>query len=90
MGKNITIDQVIDVLVPQLKILDLKKEDINIDRSLLEQGVLDSISFLEFVVDLEDRFNSEIEFEGLDPSEFSSIKKITELLNNGNTDSRIN
>lgn len=86
LPEKITIDQVTELLIPQLEKLDLKKEEIDINSSLLEQGILDSISFLEFIVDLEEKFNKDLDFSNINPSEFSSIRKINEMLNNGNKD----
>jgi acyl carrier protein len=51
---------------------------------LLNQGILDSMSFLEFIVDIESAFNIELDFSELDPSEFTSIDNIVKLIENGN------
>ncbi len=81
---KINANQLIEILEPRLKELGLNKMDIDSKISLLEQGILDSISFLEFMIDIESQFNIELDFSELDPSEFTSIDKILELTNNEN------
>lgn len=80
--KEISEEQIIEVLKPRLSILGLSVSDVDPDQSLLEQGILDSMSFLEFIVDIESTFGVELDFSELDPSEFTSVKKIKKLINN--------
>lgn len=81
---EITEGQILEVLKPRLSILGLSVSDIDSDKSLLEQGILDSMSFLEFIVDLETSLGVEFDLSELDPSQFTSINKIQKLINNGN------
>jgi len=81
---KINVNQLIEILEPRLKELGLTRMDIDRKTSLLEQGILDSISFLEFMMDIESKFNIELDFSELDPSEFTSIDKILKLTNNEN------
>jgi len=82
--KQNTASKLLDILNSRLELLGLVKEDIDINISLLEQGVLDSLSFLEYVTEIEKKFNIEFDFSELDPSEFNSITKLSNLINNGN------
>ena len=81
---KINANQLIEILEPRLKELGLTRIDIDNKNSLLEQGILDSISFLEFMIEIESQFNIELDFSELDPSEFTSIDKILKLSNNEN------
>lgn len=81
---KINANQLIEILEPRLKELGLTRMDIGRKTSLLEQGILDSISFLEFMMKIESVFNIELDFSELDPSEFTSIDKILKLTNNEN------
>lgn len=78
---EVSKEEIIDVLIPRLEILGLSKSDVDTDQSLLEQGILDSMSFLEFIVDLETKFGVELDFSNLDPSEFTSVDKLQNVIN---------
>lgn len=82
--KNLTKNKLIELLQPKLEELGLSVSDIDTKESLLNQGILDSMSFLEFTVDLESTFNIEFDFSELDPSEFTSIDNLIKLIENGN------
>lgn len=81
--KNKTKKKVIELLNPKLEELGLNESDLNINESLLNQGILDSMSFLEFLGEIESVFNIEFDFSELDPSEFTSIENIVKLIENG-------
>jgi acyl carrier protein len=72
------------LLQPKLEELGLSINDIDIKESLLNQGILDSMSFLEFMVEIESTFNTEFDFSELDPSEFTSIDNLIKLIEYGN------
>ena len=82
--ENTTKNKLIELLQPKLEELGLLESDIDTKDSLLNQGILDSMSFLEFTVDIESTFNIEIDFSELDPSEFTSIDNLVKLIDNGN------
>jgi acyl carrier protein len=82
--ENTTKKKLIELLQPKLEELGLSVGDINTKESLLNQGILDSMSFLEFIVDIESTFNIELDFSELDPSEFTSIDNLIKLIENGN------
>ena len=81
---NTKKNKLIELLQPKLEELGLSKSDIDTKDSLLNQGILDSMSFLEFTVNIESTFNIEFDFSELDPSEFTSIDNLIKLIENGN------
>jgi D-alanine--poly(phosphoribitol) ligase subunit 2 len=83
MGNTIK-NKLIELLQPKLEELGLSKSDIDTKESLLNQGILDSMAFLEFTVNIESTFNIEFDFSELDPSEFTSIDNLIKLIENGN------
>jgi acyl carrier protein len=82
--ENMTKNKIVELLRPKLEELGLSVNDLDVTESLLNQGILDSMSFLEFIVDIESAFNIELDFSELDPSEFTSIDNIVKLIENGN------
>lgn len=53
-------------------------ENRNID--LLENEILDSLAFIEFITSLEEEFNIEIQPTQIDPNTWRSIESISELV----------
>ena len=82
--ENTTKNKLINLLQPKIEELGLSISDIDTKDSLLNQGILDSMSFLEFTVDIESTFNIEFDFSELDPSEFTSIDSLVALINDRN------
>lgn len=82
--ENNVKNKIIELLQPKLEELGLTLNDLDSSESLLNQGILDSMSFLEFTVDVESTFDIELDFSELDPSEFTSIDNLVKLINNGN------
>ena len=80
----ITISQILEILEPRLTMLGLSVADVDVNTSLLEQGILDSMSFLELIVSLESNFGVELDLSELDPSDFTSINSIHKLLYDAN------
>lgn len=77
MEKDEIKKKIIEVLDSKLKELELSESDLDFNESLLIQGVLDSISFLEMMLKLETVFAIEIDFSDLDPDEFTSINGLS-------------
>lgn len=75
-------DKVIEILKTKIEDLDINNNEINNQISLLEQGILDSMSFLEFTVELETEFDIEFDFSEIEPSQFTSIDGILKIINN--------
>ena len=78
--ENMTKNKIVELLQPKLEELGMSVHDLDATESLLSQGILDSMSFLEFTVDIESAFNIELDFSELDPSEFTSIENIIKLI----------
>lgn len=75
--------EIIKLLKPRLGELGVSESDLDINNSLLDQGILDSMSFLEFTMELESYFDVEFDFSESDPSEFTSIENISKHIKNG-------
>ena len=82
-NKN-NINDLLELLKDRLELLDVTVEEVDIEQSLFEQGILDSISFLEFMIEVESKFDLELDFSELDPTEFNSIEKLSKIIENGN------
>lgn len=67
-------------LESKLNELDLQPNEVSIEESLLQQGILDSITFLEFIVHLEEVFKVDFDFSDLDPTQFTSIQSLVQLI----------
>lgn len=78
--ENTIQEKILKELEPRLQELEVAQDEVQLDESLLEQGILDSISFLEFMVQLESVFSVEFDFSELDPTEFTSVKGLTGLI----------
>ena len=71
-------DRIIDIIED---ITDFKNLRENIDIDLLENEVLDSLSFVELITILEEEFNIEIQPTQVDGDTWRSINKISQLVN---------
>ncbi|MFP3942047.1 MAG: phosphopantetheine-binding protein [Thermoanaerobaculia bacterium] len=57
----------------------------SVEEDLFDSGVVDSLSFVELLVHLEEEFGTRIEIEELDLDDFRTISKIARVLSpNGN------
>ena len=58
------------------QILDDKGSDItfDIETNLIQEGVLDSLGFINLLMNLENEFDLDIDFSELDPAEFTTIR----------------
>jgi acyl carrier protein len=83
MDNKIT-NKLIELLRSKIENLGLSGVEIDSKESIITQGILDSISFLEYIVDIESAFNIEFDFSELDPSEFTSIDNLVKLIENTN------
>lgn len=62
---------ILEELTPKLEALGIPRAEVTGDFDLVGSGVLDSLAFIEFVGAVEDRFKFEMDFEDLDPAEFT-------------------
>ena len=73
-------DEVKEIVVERLQ-LDVLPRDINADTRLLEEGFkLDSITILDIVAALEDRFNILIDDDDLSNNVFNDMKSLVKLI----------
>ncbi len=70
-------------LEPCLKISDINS--ISPHQNLLTTGVLDSLSFINFIANIENEMGIEIDFSSVELSEFNSIAKIASIINSNST-----
>lgn len=78
---NITTTELKDKLIELLDNQGIKVSEIDNDANLVEEGILDSIAFLGFIMKLEGDFGLELDFSELDPTEFTSLNKLNQLVN---------
>ena len=52
------------------------------ETNLFETGVLDSMTLVQFIIDLEEKFNFHLPIEDIEVESFSSVTKIAELVAN--------
>ena len=69
-----------DLMQDRFNDLGLKPNEIDENTSLLGQGIYDSLAFVEFIGDIEETFDVEIDFDEMDASEFTSIKSLINLI----------
>lgn len=72
--------QLLNILKPKLELFNKDPGEVALDESLMELGILDSMSFLEFIVSLEEFFQTELDLSELEPSDFSTIQKLSKLI----------
>ena len=72
--------QLLEILKPKLVLFNIDPEEVALDDSLLELGILDSMSFLDFIVSLEEFFQTELDLSELEPSEFTTIQQLSKLI----------
>jgi len=52
-------------------------EDKDMEENFIESGIIDSFSFLELLMSIEQKFDAQINFADLDPSEYTTLKGLT-------------
>lgn len=60
--------------------LGIRKKVLQSDFDLIRSGLLDSMKFIQFVVELEKDFNVQIDFDKEDPRTFTSLSGLSELI----------
>ena len=69
-------EHILTELRARAKRLGVTADEINEDENFIETGLVDSFGLLELLTSIEKKFNIQINFSGLDPSEFSTLKGI--------------
>ena len=80
MDEKIIQTQLLNLLKPKLELFNIPLDQVKVDDSLLELGILDSMSFLDFIVSLEEKFEMELDFSDMEPSEFFTIQKLSKII----------
>ena len=62
------------------KLTDFKNLRNNKNIDLIENEILDSLAFIEFITTLEEEFNIEIQPTQIDPNIWRNVEKIAELV----------
>jgi acyl carrier protein len=65
---------VLGQITERMKLLDLAPTEVDGSLNLVESGLLDSMGFVELVGSVENKFQVEINFEDLEPSEFTTLE----------------
>ena len=74
----------LELLSNRLKMFGIKEGEIKGDFDLVKSGLMDSMAFVNFIGEMEKTFDHEIDFDSvLEDEGFTTVKKITELFNNG-------
>ncbi|MBN4078009.1 acyl carrier protein [Nitrospina gracilis] len=80
MDEKIIQTQLLNLLKPKLELFNISLDEVKVDDSLLELGILDSMSFLDFIVSLEEKFEMELDFSDMEPSEFFTIQQLSKII----------
>lgn len=68
------------ILNPKLERLGVSPDNIDLEDSLMNQGVLDSMGFIEFISQIEEKLDVEFDFEEMDASDFTSINQLISII----------
>lgn len=60
-------------LQPRMTLLDFAASELTDDFSIVGSGLLDSMAFVEFVGSFEQQFGIELDFQDMDPSEYTTV-----------------
>jgi len=66
-------DFILDELQPRLALLDISRSSVDEEFDLVSSGALDSMGFIGLVGAVESKFELEINFEDLEPNEFTNL-----------------
>ena len=72
--KNIISNQILEIN------LTIEKEDINNDKGLISNGIVDSYGFVELTIFLEEKFNISFLKEEINDVNFKSINSISNFI----------
>lgn len=81
MDQNIS-KRIIDLLENRLHLLGIESADVVHEVSLFDQRIVDSISFMELIVSIEEEFDIELDFSDMEPSEFDTIENLSKIISN--------
>ena len=67
------------LLGPKLEEAGLSEQTLDLDASLIELGVIDSFTFVDILLALQDELGAEIDFMELDPDDFASVEGLVRV-----------
>lgn len=73
-------EQIIERLKDRALRLGFKDKYLVKDFDLIKAGLLDSMSFIEFIAELENQYKIEIDFERYNPSEFTTLAGLSKVI----------
>lgn len=77
-------EKILDMLEERLQLLGLTRTDVALDKSILDQGILDSISFLELLTQIEQELGLVFDFGEMEPSDFNTLDKLSKIIEDEN------
>lgn len=83
--KKKLIEELLNLLYDELEPHKSKSSQISDKTNLVDEGILDSLSFLNYIVNIEERYKIELDFSELEPSEFTSIHGLVKIINTPTT-----
>tara|TARA_B110000858_G_C17685939_1_gene418909 strand:+ start:505 stop:753 length:249 start_codon:yes stop_codon:yes gene_type:complete len=69
-----------DLLFTFIKRKNKKIKIFDVNTNFIENEIIDSIGFLELILYIEDHYKIEIDFGDLDPSEYTSINNLSNII----------
>ncbi|MCG8306033.1 MAG: acyl carrier protein, partial [Cytophagales bacterium] len=72
--------ELLAMLLPKLKLFKIAVEDVDENMSLIQQGILDSLNFIDFIMQVENKFDIMIEFDEMDATDFTTINQLCEII----------
>lgn len=82
MDKSEVSGYLMQLISDKLRLFDVKAHEVDDHFDLVRSGLLDSMSFIDLVASLEDKFNVEIDFEKMaEDDAFTNIGRLTEIIN---------
>ncbi|MEN8225775.1 MAG: acyl carrier protein [Bacteroidota bacterium] len=82
MNKNEIKDAILELISEKLVIFNIGSAEVNNDFDLVRSGLLDSMSFVDLVASLEERFDLEIDFEEAGERNITTIENLVQLFIN--------
>jgi acyl carrier protein len=81
MGSNDIKYFILDLISEKLSVFNIKRGEVNSDFDLVKSGLLDSMSFIDLVAELEDKYKLEVDFEeAADNNDFTTMTGLIQLI----------
>jgi acyl carrier protein len=81
MGSTDIKEFILDLIGEKLAVFNIKRGEVNNDFDLVKSGLLDSMSFIDLVAELEDKYKLEVDFEeAADNNDFTTMGGLIQLI----------